>query len=72
MFLTVIVLWVFFNPRTCTPVNRAYNSLLYTSRPWTAGGLRTNSSRVYNFTRSIHNRAATCLAAEGGIFENLL
>jgi len=34
--------------------------------------LRTNSSRLYNFTRSIHNRVATCLAAEGGSFENLL
>ena len=44
--------------------------------PWTvplvAQGLKYRLRKLQRATRAVHNRAAACVAAGGGIFENQL
>ena len=68
-FWTVTELWAFFNSRTCSRVKRVLRNQL-------AGDLLNlvacRLRKLQRATRAVHNRAATCVAAGGGIFENQL
>ena len=71
----VTELWAFFNSRTRPRVNRVYqletqDALL--GRILNAADHIRNSRSCYEATRAVHNRAAACVAAGGGIFENHL
>ena len=62
-------LWAFFNSRTRPSVNRVLQNQLAVDvlnlvayRLW----------KVQRATRAVHNRAAACVAAGGGILENQL
>jgi len=62
-------LWAFFNSRTHPSVNRViWNQL--------AGDVLNlvtyHLQKLQRATRAVHNRAAACVAAGGGIFENQL
>jgi len=37
-----------------------------------ADRIRKSQPKLHQATRAVHNRAAACVAAGGGIFENLL
>jgi len=62
-------LWAFFNPSTRPRVNRVLRNQL-------AGDVLNlaayHSQKLQQATRTVHNRAAACVAAGGGIFENQL
>jgi len=62
-------LWAFLNPRTCPRVNRVlWNQLAGDVLNLVAYRLR----KLQQATCSVHNRAAACVAAGGGIFGNQL
>ena len=62
-------LWAFFNSRTRHRVNRVLRNQL-------AGDvlnlLAYRLRKLQRATRAVHNRAAACFEAGGGIFENQL
>ena len=63
------VMGIFFNSRTRPCVNRVLrNQLAGDVLNLVAYRLR----KLQRATRAVHNRAATCFAAGGGIFENQL
>jgi len=63
------VLWAFLNSRTRPRVNRVLrNQLAVDVLNLVAYRLR----KLQRATRAVHNRAAACVAAGGGIFENQL
>ena len=68
-FWTVTELWAFFNSRTRPRVNRVL-------RNQPAGDVLIlvayRLRKLQRATRAVHNRAAACVAAGGGIFENQL
>ena len=71
-FWTVTDLWAFFNSCTRPRVNRVLRNQL-------AGDVlnlvayRLRCKHYFSqLTRAVHNRAAACVAAGGGIFENQL
>ena len=71
-FWTVTELWAFFNSRTLPRVNRVLrNQLAGDVLNLVAYRLRCKHY-VCHVTRAVHNRAAACFAAGGGIFENQL
>ena len=62
-------LWAFFNSRTRPRVDRVLrNQLTGDVLSLVAYRLR----KLQRATRAVHNRAAACVAAGGGIFENQL
>ena len=62
-------LWAFFNSRTRPRVNRVLrNQLAGDVHNLVAYRLR----KLQRAFRAVHNRAAVCVAAGGGIFENQL
>ena len=62
-------LWAFFNSRTRPRVNRVLrNHLVGDVLNLVTYRLR----KLQRATRAVHNRAAACVAAGGGIFENQL
>ena len=65
----VTELWAFFNSRKRPRVNRVLRNQL-------AGDVRNlvpyRLRKLQRTTRAVHNRAAACVAAGGGIFENQL
>jgi len=62
-------LWAFFNSRTRPRVNHVLrNQLACDVINLVAYRLR----KLQRATRAVHNRAAACVAAGGGIFENQL
>ena len=68
-FWTVTELWAFFNSRTRPRVKRVLrNQLAGDVLNLVAYRLR----KLQRATRAVHNRAAACVAAGGGIFENQL
>jgi len=68
-FWTVTELWAFFNSRTRPRVNPVLrNQLAVDVLSLVAYRLR----KLQLATRTVHNRAAACVAAGGGIFENQL
>ena len=77
-FWTVTELWEFFNSRTRPRVNRVLrNQLAGNVLSLVAYCLRCNFFYFFIFffcdlTRAVHNQAAACVAAGGGIFENQL
>jgi len=63
------MLWAFFNSRTRPRVNRVLrNQLVGDVLNLVTYRLR----KLQRATRAVHNRAAACVAAGGGIFENQL
>ena len=65
----VTELWAFFNSRTRPHVNRVLrNQLAGDVLNMVAHRLR----KMRRATRAVHNRAAACVAAGGGIFKNQL
>jgi len=66
-FWTVTELWAFFNSRTRPRVNRIWRNHL-------AGDVLNlvayRLQKLQRATRAVHNRAAACVAAGGGISEN--
>jgi len=65
----VTELWAFFNSPTCPRVNRVLqNQLADDVLNLAAYRLR----KLQRATRAVHNRAAACVVAGGGIFENQL
>jgi len=71
-FWTVTELWAFFNSRIRPRVNRVLeNQLAGDGLNWVAYRLRCKHYFCH-LTRAVHNRAAACVAAGGGIFENQL
>jgi len=71
-FWTVTELWAFINFRTRPRVNRVLrNQLAGDVLNLVAYRLRWKHY-VCHVTRAVHNRAAACFAAGGGIFENQL
>ena len=65
-------LWAFFNSRTRHRVNRVLrNQLAGDVLSLVAYRLRCKHY-VCHVSRAVHNRAAACVAAGGGIFENQL
>ena len=66
----------FFNSRTRPRVNRVLSgggSLFFSQLQTLVGYLRrAGKGGVLSATRAVHNRAAACVAAGGGIFENQL
>jgi len=62
-------LWAFFNSRTRPRVNHVLQNQL-------AGDVLNlvayRVRKLQRATRAVHNRAAACVAAGGGIFENQL
>jgi len=63
------MLWAFFNSRTRPRVNRVLrNHLVGDVLNLVTYRLR----KLQRATRAVHNRAAACVAAGGGIFENQL
>ena len=68
-FWTFTELWAFFNSRTRPRVNRVLrNQLAGDVLSLVAYRLR----KLQRATRAVHNRAAACVEAGGGIFENQL
>jgi len=65
-------LWAFFNSRTCPLVNRVlWNQLAGDVLNLVA--YRLHCKHFFgDLTCAVHNRAAVCVAAGGGIFENQL
>jgi len=62
-------LWAFFNPHTRPCVNHVLrNQLAGDVLNLVAYRLR----KLLRATRAVHNRAAACVAAGGGIFQNHL
>jgi len=62
-------LWAFFNSHACPCVSRVLrNQLAGDVCNLVAFRLR----KVQRATHAVHNRAAACVAAGGGIFENQL
>jgi len=71
-FWTVTELWAFFNSRACPRVNCVLrNQLAGDTLDLVAYRLRCTHF-LGDLTRAVHNRAADCVAAGGGIFENQL
>jgi len=71
-FWTVTELWAFFNSLTRPRVNRVLrNQLAGDVLNLVAYRLRCKHYACH-MTRAVHNRAAACFAAGGGIFENQL
>ena len=70
-FWTVTELWAFFNSRTRPRVNRVSRNQLAGVLNLLAYLLRCQHY-FRQLTRAVHNRAAACVAAGGGIFENQL
>jgi hypothetical protein len=70
--LTVMELWAFFSSCTRPRVNRVLQNQLECGE----GGMGEYSPGQCTLhdraTRAVHNRAAACVAASGGIFENQL
>jgi len=65
----VTELWALFNSHTCPCVNRVlWNKLALDVLSLVAFRLR----QLRRATRAIQNRAAACVVASGGIFENQL
>jgi len=65
-----VELWAFFNSRTCPCVNHVLqNQLAGDVLNLVAYRLR-RKHYFCHLTRAVHNRAAACVAAGGGIFEN--
>ena len=65
----VTELWAFFNSRTCPHVNRVLrNQPVGDVLDLVAYRLQ----KLQRATRAVHNRAAACVAAGGGSFENQL
>ena len=65
----VTELWAFFNSRTCPCANRVLqNQMAGDILNLVAYRLR----KLQRVPRAVHNRAAACVAAGGGIFENQL
>jgi hypothetical protein len=65
-------LWAFFNSRTRLRVNRVVRNQLRCGEGG-AGGYSPGQCILHDrATRAVHNRAAACVAAGGGIFENQL
>jgi hypothetical protein len=71
-FWTVTELWAFFNSRTRRRVYTVLrNQLAANVRSLEA--YRTRCKLYFcRLARAVHNRAAACVAAGGGIFENQL
>jgi len=68
-FWAVTELWAFFNSRTRRRVKRVLrNHLAGVVLSLVAYRLR----KLQRATRAVHNRAAACVVAGGGIFENQL
>ena len=66
----VTELWAFFNSRTRPRVNRVLRKQLAGD---VLGGLSFALQALFCYlTRAVHSRAAACVAAGGGIFENQL
>ena len=65
-------LWVFFNSRTRLCVNRVYQ--MAARYFWPAADTAVPGIKTLGRGKAgaVHNRAAACVAAGGGIFENHL
>ena len=61
-----------FNSRTCPRVNRVSQNQLAGDILSLVACLLRCQHYFHHLTRAVHNRAAACFAAGGGIFENQL
>jgi len=71
-FWTVTELWAFFNFRTRPRVHRVSLNQLAGDVLNLVPYLLRCQHYFCHLTRAVHNRAAACIAAGGGIFENQL
>jgi len=71
-FWTVTELWAFFNSRTRPRVNRVLRNQLAGDVLNLVAYLLRCKHYFCHPTRAVHNRAAACVAAGSGIFENQL
>jgi len=67
--LTVTELWAFFNSRTCPRVNRVLQNQ---PAGYVLSLVAYRLRKLQRTTRAVRKRAAACVAAGGGIFENQL
>jgi len=65
-------LWAFFNSRTHPRVNCVSRNQLAGDVLNLVAYLLHCQDYLLHLTRAVHNRAAACVAASGGIFENQL
>jgi hypothetical protein len=65
-------LWAFFNSRTRPRVNRVVQNQLVDDVINLVAYCLCCKHYFCHLTRAVHNRAAACVAAGGGIFENQL